>query len=102
MTDAWINHSPPGAYNKIHIHPGANISGVIYLQAPENCGNISFVNPYSYFCAAEDTYTVVPKKGMGLLFNSRLPHYVDVNHSEEDRISMAFNMRFTDLPLKLG
>lgn len=99
LESIWINYSKPGAYNMMHTHPNGNISGVIYLKAPKDCGAISFVNPYSFFCAAERTYQVLPKEGMGLLFNSRLPHVVDVNHSEEDRISMSFNMRFTDIPI---
>ncbi len=103
LGDVWINQSPPGAYNTMHTHTFSNISVVIYLKAPPKCGQILFPDPFPYYSAAESPYAVTPQKGLGLMFNSRLPHMVDINRSEEDRVSIALNMRFTDLPLiRLG
>ena len=41
----WSIINPPGSANRAHIHPGCTWSGVYYIQAPEGCGNIEFIDP---------------------------------------------------------
>ena len=111
VTDWWININCPNSYNMQHTHPGAHFSGVYYLQVPENSGNIYFPNPWSFASAYElEAYTeefktkahqhffqiIKPKEGMLLVFPSHLVHGVDLNKSEEDRISISFNARVID------
>jgi uncharacterized protein (TIGR02466 family) len=96
INNMWINYSPPGAYNVLHHHPHANISGVFYLKAEENSGAIVFPHPFPHELSASRSHRVYPEPNTGLLFYSGLQHYVDVNHSDADRISVSFNIMVTD------
>ena len=42
MGNMWANINPPGGYNMPHIHPNSHFSGVYYIKAPKDSGNISF------------------------------------------------------------
>ena len=108
---AWININPTGAFNTKHSHPTSNLSGVLWIKCPENCGNIIFENPNSFAahlevaCYTEDfrnnncifnTYWFPPIEGRILVFPSYLEHRVDFNKSNEDRISVSFNIRLQE------
>ena len=87
-TGIWGNISSNAHYNNIHNHSNEELiwSGVYYLQTPLNSGNIVFYSdldePISEYC---------PKVGDLLLFHSSIPHSVNPNNSNQDRISIAFN-----------
>jgi uncharacterized protein (TIGR02466 family) len=106
LDNMWINISPKGAYNTIHGHPNCFMSGVLYLKTPENCGKIWFVHPsevleydwkghywkeYNSHTSAFVYHKVIEKRCY--LFPSWLKHGVEENNSEEDRISISFNIR---------
>ena len=40
----WININPPGAYNVRHNHPRSVLAATLYLQTPENSGNLVIHN----------------------------------------------------------
>jgi uncharacterized protein (TIGR02466 family) len=101
----WININYQNCLNNIHIHHGSILSGVYYLKCPKNCGDISFHRNFSEtfilktaanlledntFNYTNIRFAVEEKKL--LLFPSWLPHSVEPNQSEEERISIAFNM----------
>ena len=103
VDNVWVNVNNAKDNNCLHNHPGTAISGVYYVKAPENCGKILFVNdPRLNFVNAMATnmdnsmtygdvyYDPVP--GRLLLFPSILSHMVEPNQSNEDRISIAFNI----------
>ena len=118
-TEAWININKPGDYNIKHNHPTCNFSGVLWIKCSENCGNIEFDNPnvfQTYMAPANigakkkgeiDSYTddfkdksniypayyFPPTEGRILVFPSYLEHQVKENKSNEDRISVSFNIR---------
>ena len=39
---AWVNINSPGSFNLKHSHPTSDLSGVLWIKCPENCGNIWF------------------------------------------------------------
>jgi len=85
----WINISCYENSNYIHTH-GTEIdliSGVLYLQVPKNSGEIGFVNPITH----NIDNLILPSPKDLLLFPQNLPHLVNPNLSQEDRISIAFN-----------
>ncbi len=105
---AWVNINPPDAFNLKHDHPTSNLSGVIWLKAPKDCGNIVFESPCSFAthqeieCYNEDfkeknnyfhSFSFNPIEGRMVVFPSHLEHHVDFNDSQEDRISVSFNIR---------
>lgn len=107
LGNMWININKKGNYNCSHVHPGSTISGVFWVKTPENCGELIFESPndflesnlinltdnsiksqYNYF----SEMIFVPQEGKMLLFPSHLFHRVEPSQSDEDRISIAFNL----------
>lgn len=94
ITSLWANINDKYHCNAHHTHDGI-LSGVFYLQTPENSGKIVFVNPA---IRSEDSllakrgYPVTPEPLSLIIFPSWLQHYVEPNMSEESRISISFNI----------
>jgi uncharacterized protein (TIGR02466 family) len=106
IANFWININKKNHYNKMHIHPGSILSGCYYAATPPQSGGIIFHNrpEASYILdelvligAKNTRFTTTaqacePKAGAVLVFPSWLQHSVEQNRSEEDRISIAFNL----------
>lgn len=107
LDNMWININKRGSYNVSHCHPTAVLSGVLWVKAPKNSGNIVFNSPnhftehllisnidrelaqqYNY----HSNFYFEPTEGRMLLFPASLEHWVEMNESSEDRISIAFNL----------
>ncbi len=94
---AWINSTPPGGYVRAHLHYGVDISGVLYLQCSDDCGDLILVEPRPMFKMTRD-YTknsdtrIRPHVGGFVLFPSWLEHEVEPNKSMINRISVAFDL----------
>ena len=94
----WGNSSSLGHYGIIHNHPPMNISytknpywsGVYYLKTYKNSGGFNIHSPINY--SEAEKYS--PVEGDLLIFNSTTYHSVDSNLEKEDRISIAFNLKF--------
>ncbi len=101
---SWVNINKQGHYNKRHTHLNTSIflSGVYYLKAPKNCGDIKFYDPrgammpemmdHQYFYDSYDHSFITPKENLLIFFPPWLEHDVNINTSEEDRISISFNI----------
>jgi uncharacterized protein (TIGR02466 family) len=104
---SWLQYNQPGSYFVRHDHYGALISGVLYLEVPENSGDILFHNPLearrvsnTFFerIKKEDTQynfshvKYSPVVGEMLIFESWLQHTVQQNKSNGNRISVSFNI----------
>ena len=101
----WANINPPGGYNRPHIHPNSHFSGVYYIKAPQNSGEIVFNDPRSgaHMIMPERVkdikppshlwreVRVIPLEGRMLMFPSWLWHCVEPNESNDIRISVSFN-----------
>jgi uncharacterized protein (TIGR02466 family) len=107
LSNMWININKKGDYNDAHDHPNSILSGVFWAKIPENCGRLVFNSPNGF---AENTllnsidenikqehnysstFVFTPNEGTLILFPSHLQHFVEPNKSDEDRISIAFNL----------
>jgi hypothetical protein len=89
LTDIWGNVAPPFTQDYIHHHKtyDQSVSGVLYLNIPPNSGRIAFTNPLNL----NRKQFYVPKEKSIIFFPSLLPHFVEINKSQENRISIAFN-----------
>lgn len=103
VENVWININGKYDYNRPHIHSSSVISGCFYIKAPKDCGNLVLQNPNSRIACFEENfnrinpliyshYDIVPEENMIYMFPSWIEHYVEPNRSDEDRISMAFNI----------
>ena len=108
--EGWTNINEPGNFNVRHNHPRSDLSGVLWIKTPKNSGNIVFTSPHFFNRYQEiDSYTdefkynsnsyisyyFIPKEGHILIFPSFLEHEVEINKSDEDRISYSFNIRLS-------
>lgn len=104
-TNCWANVNPKHASNKIHDHANCLFSGVYYVRAPKECGNLMFYDPrsartfykptvQSYTAFTADAIAHIAEAGLLLIFPSWLRHGVEPNMSDEERISVSFNYVF--------
>ena len=108
VVEGWKNINAPGDFNVKHNHPRSNLSGVLWIKAPKNSGNIVFTSPqffdrfneldsytkeFKYNSNCYMTYYFSPTEGRILIFPSSLEHEVEKNKSSEDRISYSFNIK---------
>ena len=102
MTTSWLVKSLPGQESEWHCHGNSVISGVVYLNSFEDCGNILFkeelqmMKPLHPPIQSNNIFNTrmcffTPQRGLILLFPSTLFHKVDKNRSNYERISIAFN-----------
>lgn len=99
----WININPPGAYNNLHHHIDSVLSGVYYVDASSDQGNIEFhrgdnaeyhipqeaIEKTTYYTSSKATYAA--KTGALYIFPGFLKHQVQGNFTNRDRISVSFN-----------
>ena len=103
----WININKPGDYNSRHNHPGSDLSGVFWVKSLQKSGNLTFYSPnvmtqiQQINSTKEEigkklfitpTIEIEPLEGVIVLFPSDLTHSVQKNNSNEDRISVSFNI----------
>ena len=107
LNTLWININGKGHYNKLHHHPLSDLSGVFWIKASKNSGNLEFTSPHDFVQANEmscytkkyrddnkifSSYYFNPSAGRVMIFPSFLLHHVLPNNSNEDRISVSFNL----------
>jgi len=104
ITSAWLNINDSRQCMKSeHVH-GDTFSGVFYLQIPEESGKLSISNPAinrmwggcrltsnkNEFTA--ESIKIEPVEGNIIFFPSYIPHAVETNNHDEERISISFNL----------
>ena len=113
ITGCWATVLARGAAHKPHSHPNNYLSGVYYVRTPPGADAINFHDPRNQAgvirppvveLTAENTDQVVVRVADGtlLLFPSYLEHSVDANPSNEERISISFNIMFSSFTEKLS
>jgi uncharacterized protein (TIGR02466 family) len=101
---AWLNiNDSRQCMNSEHIHSDT-FSGVVYLKAPEGSGKLCLTNPGlnpmwdgTELTKQKNQFTagsikIVPEEGDIILFPSYLPHSVETNDHDDERISISFNL----------
>lgn len=110
LGNMWANINQPGAFNRAHIHPNSLWSGVYYVKAQSNCGHLKVEDPKSVALMTRPKRTdkslpqhlwpevhYEPVTGRCIMFPSWLNHTVDVNQSNDIRISVSFNFLQTGM-----
>ncbi len=106
-TEMWSIINKKNDYNTIHTHPNSYLSAAYYVKAPKNCGKFIVENPHSIsrhsYPALErptefntKVARVEIEEGDLLLFPAYLPHGVEENKSEEDRVVISFNININN------
>lgn len=106
IENLWFNINHKNHTNAVHTHDNSFISGVFYLKAKPGQGNINFYKSYSqdfitasqapigkFTSLSASAMSFVPQTQKLILFPGWLPHGVERNELDEDRISISFNVR---------
>ena len=102
IIEYWFNINRKFNFNWSHNHPGFFFSAVLYVKSPLDSGNIIFERPDNasdwipvevFNEKSASALIVTPKVNNLLIFPSYLKHKVEQNLSDEDRISIAFNVK---------
>ena len=111
VVQMWININGKNGYNVSHRHPGADLSGVLWVKQTEDQGRFIFDNMDVGYRDASLVYTMnrdyliqkkmlpewfpLYKDGTIILFPAMFSHRVEINETEEDRISISFNIKLS-------
>ena len=87
----WFNLMEPGQITTLHRHDDYDevISGVVYLVAPDNSGDLVLVT-------GEGEISLPPIAGNFLSFSPATPHKVSENRSSSRRLSIGMNIGLRD------
>lgn len=94
----WANINQPGSRNSYHSHKGHHYVACYYLQG-DTTGDLVMANPANVLtdCNLEAPYThdltFTPKDGDLILWPAWVPHEVEPNLSDRERINLAFNIK---------
>ena len=102
ITDMWSNVLKPGETHRPHTHSNNILSGVFYVDAEQTSG-IIFTDPRPQAGVIQpdvtqqfvDNASLIKYDSMTnrmILFPSWLQHYVPINETDKNRISIAFNV----------
>lgn len=113
ITACWATVLAPGASHKMHSHPNNFLSGVYYVRTQPGADSINFhdprrqtsvIRPPVVALTADNTDQVVVRvrDGTLLLFPAFLEHSIDANVSAQERISLSFNIMFSEFTQRLS
>jgi uncharacterized protein (TIGR02466 family) len=103
LDSLWVNLLRGSGHHAGHIHPHSIISGTLYVEVPNGSGAIRFEDPRLPLMMAAPTrlkdapqqlqpfVSVVPQRGMLLLWESWLRHEVLPGNGRGERLSISFN-----------
>ena len=102
---SWVNINQKDTWNLQHCHMDRVnfLSGVYYVTVPKgDCGEILFHDPRGilansapdtpYYTDGITTKSVPPEENMLYYFPTWLEHEVGINNTDEDRVSISFNL----------
>jgi uncharacterized protein (TIGR02466 family) len=102
ITQSWFNKIKPQKFHAIHDHRNSYLSGVLYINCLQNDSlnfedrdmgrgvNIEFQKKKATLWNAGRAKVGV-KEGDLIIFPSSIQHFVDVNETNKERISLSFN-----------
>lgn len=106
---SWVTKHVPGQFNSLHTHTTCLFVSSLYLQAPENSGNLILKKDKNYlnlFPSMIDIdfhssnlinskdYSITPRNNLAVFFPSHLAHETEINNSEHDRYALNVDYWF--------
>tara|TARA_R100001224_G_scaffold21307_1_gene10609 strand:+ start:97 stop:675 length:579 start_codon:yes stop_codon:yes gene_type:complete len=104
LGNMWANINLPNSYNNSHIHPNSLFSGVYYVKSKPNSGRLHIMDPRpgAQLIMPRRKKGIVPMElwrdaylepvpGRLIMFPAWLWHKVELNKSNDMRISISFN-----------
>lgn len=102
ITESWMTLTTNRDYAHIHNHGTSHVSGCYYIKTNGQDGD--FMIPCSQipletnrvFANASRTTSIQPKVGKMLLFPGWMNHGVSTNCTDNERVSLSFNIRLKE------
>ncbi|MAS48001.1 MAG: hypothetical protein CL557_11380 [Alphaproteobacteria bacterium] len=100
VAESWFSLFKKGNYGHIHHHGGTDISGVYYIKTNGEDGNLFFETPNPHlgtskiFSNLTPRHEYKPEEGNIMLFPGWLMHGIQTNTTDNERISLSFNISF--------
>jgi uncharacterized protein (TIGR02466 family) len=96
LDSLWVNLLKAGGQHSGHIHPHSIISGTFYVEVPGGSGAVRFEDPRLPLMMAaparpDSFFTIEPKPGLLLMWESWLRHEVLAGTGKGERLSISFN-----------
>tara|TARA_R100000234_G_scaffold109249_2_gene81057 strand:+ start:209 stop:778 length:570 start_codon:yes stop_codon:yes gene_type:complete len=96
MCTWWVNINPPNGYNVIHNHGNIELVGNFYVQNGKEYGQLEILrndgSVYNRLGRKLSTFKCDCEVGRFYMMPGHLWHYVSNNYSDEDRISISYNI----------
>ena len=95
----WTNINDVGSKNVLHTHVEDIWAAIYYVQS-EGTGNLVFLNPANTLMTCNQkapfvrNSVIVPKDGMLVLWPGWMPHEVEENKSNQQRINLAWGINY--------
>lgn len=98
--DCWAVLLRKGDISSLHTHPGSEISGAYHIKVPTDLegrdGNLVFIDPRpaarQSLIFAGKSLAYQPMESKGVVFPSWVEHEVYPHFSDQDRISISWNI----------
>jgi uncharacterized protein (TIGR02466 family) len=102
IMNSWINIAEKGVKHDFHAHPGYTVAGVYYFRVSDEQGGLAWNNPNPIIYNAgfpegrtsPQCVEYIPSDGDLILFPAWLQHSTHENKTDEERISVAFNLNW--------
>lgn len=100
ISSSWMALNQKSSYAVVHSHGDSDLSGVYYFKTNTNDGNLFFETPNKMnkanYCFRHyaTNLDITPQVGNIILFPGWLEHGVGTNHTDNDRVSLSFNINF--------
>ena len=110
IAQMWININGANSYNVSHRHPNSILSGVLWIKQRPEMGRFVFDNMDNGYrdamlltntdtnhlleCKMPPEYVPGYANGTIIIFPSGLSHRVEINETQENRYTLAFNIVF--------
>ena len=98
LFESWMTLTKQNESAIPHAHQEASIAGVYYFKTNHKDGDITFLPPFAQTDwlsgNVPTTFSVEPRVGLLLLFPGWLIHFVKPNETDNDRVSVSFNIKF--------
>jgi len=104
IEESWFAKMEKGEFHWQHSHAYYELSGVYYMKTNGDDNAICFHTPNKLANSSRmmyglrNTQSIIPKPGLLLLFPSWLEHNVPTNKTDEERVSLAFNISMRTKP----
>ena len=109
LVQMWLNVNGPNSYNVSHRHPNVELAGVLWVKQTPEQGRFVFDNMDNGYRDAmllhatdrehlerqkmPPEYVPKYKDGTLCIFPAGCSHRVEINETNEDRISISFNIK---------